>query len=365
VHGAPYGLFLMIKTLRITSVAAVLFAVVVLASVLGFLQPASLLHLNLAVRSDKQTEKILSGPSAVDRFKELYGNRGPDGKDTTPPLVKQAQIFASIINPPPPTGPTGNLPPKPTPGRPTPLPTPVGPVSSKFDLLGTSYSSDPTTSFAYIRMPGGTTQWVGVGCAIGHVTIKEIRNGSIVCSDGNRDFDMNTEPTPETSSLLETGKTANNAVTSTSPSPAVASTSAPVAGTPQTPGRITSVRPQISGTANAPTLPTRPSVASSRAAALGTPVPPAQISPEEQESLSELGNRLKAAAGGDSNATTNRMVSDYQSSLGAQPQPGSVPNPTQPAEAYKGTWKENMKKEEVRRQLLQRRLAVPNPLKKK
>ena len=56
MHGTPY---LMIKTLRITSVAAVLLAVVVLASVLEYLRPASLVHLNFGVRSDKQIEKIL------------------------------------------------------------------------------------------------------------------------------------------------------------------------------------------------------------------------------------------------------------------------------------------------------------------
>ncbi|HQU46737.1 MAG TPA: xylose isomerase, partial [Pirellulales bacterium] len=46
----------------------------------------------------------------------------------------------------------------------------------------------------------------GVGAEIGHVTIKEIRKGSIVCWDGSRDVEMTTVATPETSTLLETGK---------------------------------------------------------------------------------------------------------------------------------------------------------------
>ncbi len=202
----------MIKTLRITSVAAVLLAVVVLASVLGFERCASLLPLNLGVRSDKQTEKILSGPTAVERFKEQYGNKAPDqGQDKTPPLVKQAEMFANIINPLAPDGTrpavASKLPIKPVAGT----VKPAGPVSSKFDLLATCCSSDPKTSFAQIRLVDGTYQWVGVGSEIGHVTIKEIHNGSIVCSDGGRDFPMDMQAAPETSSLLETGKAPKDA----------------------------------------------------------------------------------------------------------------------------------------------------------
>ncbi len=74
----------MIKTLRITSVVAVIFAAVVLASVLGFRRPTAFLHLNLGTGGDKQIDKILSGPSAVDRFKEKFGSKGTDGEDTTP-----------------------------------------------------------------------------------------------------------------------------------------------------------------------------------------------------------------------------------------------------------------------------------------
>jgi hypothetical protein len=339
----------MIKTLRVTSAAAVLLAVVVLASVLGFQRYASLLPLNLGVRSDKQTEKILSGPSAVDRFKEQYGNKVPPGRDTTPPLVKQAEIFRDIINPPAPDGTRPamalkNLPPKPI----ATTAKPIGPVSSKFDLLQTCCSSDPKTSFANIRLADGTYQWVGVGSEIGRVTIKEIHKGSILCSDGNRDFPMDMEAPPETSSLLETGKVPKDVASLKSQ----ASTEAPASG------RGPNVKPQTATAAS----PVKPVVGSSRAAALGTPS--AQISKEEQDNLSQLGNKLKAGAGTDANnAAANKLISDYKSSLGNPPLPGVVPNPTSdPADANKGAWKDRMKEDSLRQ--WQKRLAAPRTPKK-
>ena len=252
----------MSKALRRTSAAAVLLAVVVLASVLGFLRPASLVPLNLGVHSDKQTEKILSGPSAVDRFKEQYGNKVPDGQGTTPPLVKQAEAFANIINPPAPDGtrPTAAFKNVPKPIAAAVKPT--GPVSSKFDLLATCCSSDPKTSFAQIRLADGTYQWVGVGSEIGHVTIKEIHNGSIVCSDGGRDFPMNTQATPETSSLLETGKVPKDA----------ASLKAQASTEPAASGRGPNVKPQMATAANTPASPAKPTVGSAKATALGAAV---------------------------------------------------------------------------------------------
>ena len=336
----------MIKTLRITSVAAVLLAVVVLASVLGYLWPASLLHLNFGVRSDKQVEKILGGPSAVDRFKEQYRNKGRGPDDTTPPLVKQAEIFADILNPQVPTGPTTTtpiaLPPKQSSAK------PIGPVSSKFELLGTSCSSNPNTSFAYIRLPDGTCQWTGVGTEIGHVTIKEIHNGSIVCSDGGRDIPMTTAATPETSTLLETGKAPKDA------------TSQPQASSePPTRSRVSDVK--VSTTTSAPVRAGRPFVAASRGTVPGAP--PAQISKEEQKNLTELGDRLKTNEGADSNNTAvNKLISDFKAAQANPSQAETVPHPLAPSDADRGNWKDNMK-EDTRRQW-QRRLTMPRSTKK-
>lgn len=335
----------MIKTLRITSVAAVLLAVVVLASVLGYLRPTSLLHLNFGVRSDKQTEKILGGPGAVDRFKAQYGTKVRVGEDTTPPLVKQAEIFADILNPQAPAGlPPGTasvLPPAPVFKKPSVA------VSSKFELLGTCYSSNPNTSFAYIRLPDGTCQWTGVGAEIGHVTIKEIRKGSIVCWDGTRDVPMTTVATPETSTLLETGKASNDAT-----SQSQAASESP------TLDRASNVK--VSAPTSVPVRAGRPFVAAGRGTAPG--VPPAQISKEEQANLTELGNRLKTGEGADSNTEANQVISDFKAAQANPSQAQSVPNPLAPADANKGNWKESMK-EDTRRQW-QRRLTMPRPLKK-
>src|SRR4030042_1874599 len=142
----------MIKTLHITGVAAVIIAGIGLASVLGFLNPASLLHLSLGTRDDKQTEKILGSPSAADRFKALHGDKPDTGQGSTPPLIKQAEQFANIINPPAqPGAPVVPTFPGPVPGK--AIRPPIIP-SSKFDLVGTCYSRNNSGgSFAYIRLP--------------------------------------------------------------------------------------------------------------------------------------------------------------------------------------------------------------------
>jgi hypothetical protein len=242
----------------------------------------------------------------------------------------------------------------------------LGAVSSKFELLGTCYSSSPSSSFAYIHLPDNTFQWVGVGAEIGHVTVKEIRKGSITYSDGSHDVEMNAESTPETSTLLETGKAPKEVASGKSQSPS----------DPQASGRASKLKPPASSSANAATGPVkgtqkatgragdpRSSVASSRAAALGEPLPSAQMSKEEQENLSRLGNRLKEGAGADANnAAAGKLISDFKSSQANPSQTATVPNPVEPVDANKGAWKDNMK-EEARRQW-QKRLTVPRPTQK-
>jgi len=295
----------MIKTLRITSVLAVMLAVAVLATVLGYLRPAKFIHLNLGVKGDKQVEQILGSPSAVDRFKTQFGSKVPNSEDTTPPLIKQAELLAGIINPPP----SKDAPPASTPplSKITPVIKPQGLVSSKFDLLGTSYSSNPATSFAYIRLPDSTFQWVGPGTEIGHVTIKEIRNGSVVCWDGKKDFEVPAEATPETSSLLETGNLP--------PTPA-----------PSAP------RPAVGGKAQ--NSPVKPS-AVAKAAVPATSAPPTQISKEEQENLSRLGDKIKNGAGAnmaEREAAVSKMISEYKSTQANPAQAQKLENPGGPAD---------------------------------
>lgn len=322
----------MIKTLRITSVVAVIFAAVVLASVLGFRRPTAFLHLNLGTGGDKQIEKILSGPSAVDRFKEKFGSKGQSGEDTTPLLVKEATLLEGIINPREEAakpGGIGPLPPKPKPG-----PKPLALVSAKFELLGICYSPGSKLSLAYIRLPDSTYQWVGLGSEIGHLTIKEIRQSSIVYVDGGRDVEMPVVAPPETASLLE----ASNA--SAAPEPSVP-------------------RPTVG--AKAAGGPVKPSVAASPKAVPGTTVSPAQIGKEEQENLSQLGDRLQSATGAGSierDAVNNKLIAEYKAAQASPTEADKVGNPREPATAGPDASKDAAKLEESRRQFL-KKLSKP------
>ncbi len=306
----------MIKTLRLTSVAAVILAAVVLASVLGFRQLDSFLPLRMGTGSDKQTQSILNGPSAVERSKTQSGAKSD--VETTPPLIKQAELLAKIINPPEPTPDAG-----PTSGIKNPLPPkipvkPLAQVSSKFNLLGTCCSSNPRASYAYIRLPDNTVQWVGVGEQIGHLTIKEIRKDSVLCWDGKSEVPVDVEAIPETSSLLETGK-ASNVVSATKVEDS-APRPEPTKGPAQPAAKAGSTK---AGSAKSGSMSKPPSsaaksaIVSSHPALPGTPAPSAQITKQEQEKLNRLGDQLKNDAGTDSAGqveAANRLINDFKSS---------------------------------------------------
>jgi hypothetical protein len=345
----------MIKTLRITSVAAVILAAVVLATVLGYLRPASFRRLNLGTGADnKQIEKILGGPSAVDRFRTQY-SKVPTNEETTPPLVKAAEEFANIINPPP----VADLLPGPLPDRlpppPRPPVKPLAQVSTKFDLLSTCYySSNPQASFAYIRLPDNTYKWVGVGEEIGHVTIKEIHKGSIVCWDGKNDIPMSTEPTPETSGLLETANQAPAA--------------APSVLRPKSGAVVPAARPPVAENAITPQSVT-PHVAPSNPSVVPNPaaVPPAQMSKEEQENLSRLGDRLKQTGTLDSNdrgAVVDRLISEHKSSHVLPPGIEALRESAEPLDESAAAMKElsrDLSRDQSRRQQYLKRLSLPRP----
>jgi hypothetical protein len=252
----------MVHTLRITSVAAVVLAGVVIASIA---LPAW--KFGFAGRDDGQVVEILNAPSAVDRFKNIYGDKTDGDEDTTPPLVKQAQVLAGILNPPAP---------KPVQAPPatrrtyTPPPRPLAPTTAKFSLVGTSYSQkNPSISFAYIRMPDQSYQWVRQGDEIGHTVIKEIRNGSIVCWDGQQDTEMVAEETVDTSSVLETGARAATTTASGALSPAAAAGARPVP-----PSTIRAPRPAMPAT--------------SRSAA-----PPSTLTEGDQQAFDEIVSQLR------------------------------------------------------------------------
>jgi len=201
----------MIKTLKITSIAA---AILAAGCVLFFLL--------FGLRDNDNIEQFLSSPSAVEKFKDK-ASETLKPQDTISPLIKQAMAFALRIDPPPPPKPPE--PPKPKaiakqPTAPTrPVPTPKTTVSEKFSLLGTCrYENAPEKSLAMLKTVAEGNKWLRQGEIIGHLTIHEIKDGSIVLyKDGQKNSEIYV-PVQETKSLLksEAGKIPKNRQTSIS-----------------------------------------------------------------------------------------------------------------------------------------------------
>ncbi|MEN6427119.1 MAG: hypothetical protein ABFE13_17325 [Phycisphaerales bacterium] len=316
----------MIKTLRITGVAAVAFAGVVLASVLG---QVSLLHVEGP--GDEKMARILASAGAVDRFRELHADSEQANQDTTPPLVKQAEQFKDIIDPKAPT-PVASDQESAPPVRPG-LPVKPVPTSQTFALLGTAYSlSDPSSSFAYIRSVDNTCQWVACGSEIGHLVIKEVRESSIVCWDGSRESELAIEAVPDRASLLEGDGETPASVTSEMPQPV----------------EVKAIRPASN---RSPRLPGNRQVPPSVHAA-------PRLSTGEQRSLDDLASRLKDLHGAsgegpvaDANraATIDKLMSEFKSSRVGPEETRNLENLGNDPSTEKQRAREEQKREFIRR----------------
>jgi len=187
----------MLKTLKITGIIAAALAVLflVFSAVLG-------------ARGNDDIENFLDSPNAVENFKKAHGNNQKKAQDQISPLVKQAQKFASILNPP-------AKPRKTTSVRKTGTPaTPARPktVSAKFKLIGTSfYPDNPEMSLALIDEPGKGFRWVRQSGKVGHLIIQQIKDGLVVVKDNQRTFEMTPQRQPKKSlirnPLLPSSKT--------------------------------------------------------------------------------------------------------------------------------------------------------------
>jgi len=181
----------MIKTLRITSVIAAISATIF------FVFPAV-----FDVRGDEETEQFLRSDGAIKKFKlnKTRGNKAKGSKSQVPPLVRQAKAFALYLNPPPK--------PKPrkvakTKARKQSAPRPKK-VSSKFELIGTSYYAlHPELSLALIDEPGKGLRWVRQSGQVGHLVIEQIKDGLVVLKDGKRTFEEPVVERPKEKSLLK------------------------------------------------------------------------------------------------------------------------------------------------------------------
>jgi len=174
----------MIKTLRITSIIAVVLAVVffVLPAVFG-------------VRGDEQIEQFLNSAGVIEKFNEARGDRVKDSRHEVSPLVKQAEAFGLYLNPPPK--------PKTESLASRSKPRPKGSVSAKFKLVGTSrYALHPELSLALIDEPGKGLRWLRQSSKVGHLIIEQVKDGLVVVRDGEKTFELVAER-PEKRSLLK------------------------------------------------------------------------------------------------------------------------------------------------------------------
>lgn len=193
----------MLKTLRITSLAALVLAVC-----------GVLFIVFLGLREDPEIIAYLEQPGMVDRFKNRSGGDGQGESKSL--LVEEASKLAVRLDPPPP--PVPPAPPKreepaprpepavarPTP-RPTPTPGPKTPTNAKFTLLGTVVCEhNPDRSMVLLRQVGGSDEWFWQGERVGHLDIAEIRDGSAVFTQNGRNpQELFVPPKPQTTSLLK------------------------------------------------------------------------------------------------------------------------------------------------------------------
>lgn len=136
----------MINTLKITGIIIAVLAVAVLVLlVLAGLKP------------DPQIEQFLKTPGIIESLKAKSDNTTKNRSQTSP-LVKQAQAFAALINPPKITR-TINVPKSGS--KPAPIPA-VRPktVSAKFKLIGTCYyPMNQQMSWALLDQVGEGLKW--------------------------------------------------------------------------------------------------------------------------------------------------------------------------------------------------------------
>lgn len=194
----------MITTLKITTVLAAVICVCMVGFVGAF-----------GLKGDPAARKLLDEPSFVDQLKDVITIAKADS-DEMSPLVREAQLFANRINPPPSPKPRPPGPRPPTPG-PTPgpkktvkTPKPSRP-SAKFEVIATcTVEDDPDKSMALLKLPAKGPKWVRVNEQVEHLVLAEVTDGSVVMSDNGRllqPIAMRNTPSTIRSLLAEDGYT--------------------------------------------------------------------------------------------------------------------------------------------------------------
>ncbi len=171
----------MINTLRITSIIAVILAVVLF----GF-------SAVLGVRGDEGRNEILNAPDAIKKFTSAKGAKTRRSGDQVSPIVKQAKAFALYLNPPPKPKKKKAL----ARSKASAIPRPPS-TSVKFKLIGTCfYASNPEKSMALIDLPGEGLKWVRQSGEVNHQVFVQITDGLVVVNDGKKSFEVVPVRTP-------------------------------------------------------------------------------------------------------------------------------------------------------------------------
>jgi len=224
----------MIRTLRITSVVAGLLAVglLVFFSIYG-------------VKGDREVERLVGLPSVIEQFKADRGRPAATYASPMSRLAQNAEAFAYVINPPPPTKPA-----TPVTGADSLAAIRPSKVSGKFRLIATSFNAaDPNLSLAFVEMPTVERRqiWARVGNSIEHWKILEIKDGAIVYGEGQQTQEIAVEERPARISLLDNGEPRPAPVSRTASASTVteAPSQPPGSGAPaQARGRL-SMRPAL------------------------------------------------------------------------------------------------------------------------
>ena len=273
---------LMIKTLRITSIVAAILAGVLFVFSVVF-----------GVRSDQEAEQFLNSPGVIELFKNSITRTPKAGTSQSSPLVKQAQAFALYLKGPPKA--------KLRVTRPDQGPITRRPetVTAKFPLLATVvHESNRELSIALINEPGKGLRWVRQGSEVMHLIIEQVKEGLIVCRDGQKTSEILVEPRPTQQSLLQGKSPASTSASSVQTSTVADAQAGPIAA----PG---------------PPRKASPPVASYR-----PPRPQPQMSEEDKAAMEALGDKLqslmkgsKAGSGQDSEdiaAMMDAFISDLK-----------------------------------------------------
>jgi hypothetical protein len=206
----------MIKTLRITTIIAAFLAVGLLAFPVVY-----------GYRGDEEIEKFLKSPGAIEKFKKAKGAKVKTGSQVSP-LVRQAVAFGEYIDPTPILRTIKRAERPPVASEKPSIPVPLGDVTIKFDLIGTSYyASRPELSLAYINEPGKGLHWVRQGSRVAHLLIEEVKDGSIIVKDREKTVTLAAVRAPKKS--LIKGETTSTSTTTLPGASASITSSVPVA----------------------------------------------------------------------------------------------------------------------------------------